>query len=669
MGDVDNALEDTESAGKQLANALEAQFEAIDAAITETKATADVLATALGPELAAKVDSSVLVQEFQRLGLTLDEIKADADSLAAALKSADDVSLKHLGDSAGATDTKMRGLRDSSDQSRSVLANLAGNSAQDLGEVTGVAGSAGVAIGQLAEYATEGNISLRNLAGVAGPMALAVVAIGAIGSMTKAAGERAARAEEQVKAFTGALEDVDDATSAVRNLADQMTEFDADARTAWGGFVEGVAGAAKGIPLVGSLIGDAGQNIANVIPTFNELGIKARDIGEAAKTGGSAWDELQVSLWAAQEAGQITSAEYSAASQVLDGFRDSAEASGQMSEFLGDTTAEVGKAAEVTTTSLEKLETRQQAAADAAERHAQRLLEQIDALHESIDAQRGAADSSIAATDAQDDYIDAIEESTRVQGDAEASADDVRDAIKGERDAMLASADAAVQLADDQAKANGTIRTAEQRVLDFNTSLMNNAKFATPAARTAAYDYLIQLNDIPDTVATEIRADVAAGRLAEADRKINDASRTRQAAIVADAKGLDSVERQLNWLARDRWSTIRVRGGPSGGNEMQAAATGGRQAGGTTLVGEEGPELVDMPAGAYVYPADETRRMMSAGGSMTGTSGGGTALVINLSVNVAAGANPVTAGQQILDVLVPALRTGGAGRLRRELGL
>lgn len=47
----------------------------------------------------------------------------------------------------------------------------------------------------------------------------------------------------------------------------------------------------------------------------------------------------------------------------------------------------------------------------------------------------------------------------------------------------------------------------------------------------------------------------------------------------------------------------------------QAMAEGGIARGGLTLVGERGPELVNMPKGARVYPADETRSMLSGGGS------------------------------------------------------
>lgn len=54
--------------------------------------------------------------------------------------------------------------------------------------------------------------------------------------------------------------------------------------------------------------------------------------------------------------------------------------------------------------------------------------------------------------------------------------------------------------------------------------------------------------------------------------------------------------------------------------------------GGLTLVGENGPELVQMPAGARVYNDSETQAILNRGAASV--SGGGQATTINLSVNV-----------------------------------
>lgn len=198
---------------------------ALDQVAAEAKQTAEAaeaLGRALGPELAGKADPGAIVGDLQRMGLTLDQIKGNADELGAKMRelSESDVGGK-LGSSLGTTRGKMDELRGSADQSRSVLANLAGNSVQDLGSLGGVAGGAGMALGQLAEYATEGNISLRGLAGVAGPMALVSVAIMGIQAGMESMAKVKAFEKEQVKSWTEAIQEGEDAVTV---LADRLRE-------------------------------------------------------------------------------------------------------------------------------------------------------------------------------------------------------------------------------------------------------------------------------------------------------------------------------------------------------------------------------------------------------------------------------------------------------------
>jgi hypothetical protein len=223
MGKVEDGLDDTRTAGKKAADALGAVFDALDADMVQTAATADRLAQAMGPELAAKVDVSKAVGEFRRMGLTLEQIEADADELAAALRKADDVSLRHFSGEADNARTSVDRVRASSDQTRSVMANLTGNAAQDLGAVAGIAGTAGVGIGQLAEYAADGNIQLSNLAKLVGPMAL----LGAGVSLVTAEFKRLAQAKafdaKQVRDFSEAIAD---GTGVLGALKKQLEETD-----------------------------------------------------------------------------------------------------------------------------------------------------------------------------------------------------------------------------------------------------------------------------------------------------------------------------------------------------------------------------------------------------------------------------------------------------------
>ena len=85
--------------------------------------------------------------------------------------------------------------------------------------------------------------------------------------------------------------------------------------------------------------------------------------------------------------------------------------------------------------------------------------------------------------------------------------------------------------------------------------------------------------------------------------------------------------------------------------ERRERAIGG-QAAGLTLVGERGPELVDMPGGSHVYPNSQSMQMLGRAGA------GG----VNVSINVAGGgviADPQEFARQIKPALRYALREMG----------
>jgi hypothetical protein len=95
-----------------------------------------------------------------------------------------------------------------------------------------------------------------------------------------------------------------------------------------------------------------------------------------------------------------------------------------------------------------------------------------------------------------------------------------------------------------------------------------------------------------------------------------------------------------------------ARGTPPGGSP-----------GGLTLVGEEGPEFVDMPKGAHVYTASETRRMMSGGSSIGQSVAATTAEVVHVSIAVdargAVGLSGPQVEQWVLEAWTKARRNRG----------
>ena len=98
---------------------------------------------------------------------------------------------------------------------------------------------------------------------------------------------------------------------------------------------------------------------------------------------------------------------------------------------------------------------------------------------------------------------------------------------------------------------------------------------------------------------------------------------------------LDETVRDIERItSRTHTATIRVNltGGTTVGG-LRFQARGGVSEGGLTVVGEEGPELVNMPAGAMVHTAAQTRRMLSVPSGVAGVGGAGSTVVINNHFN------------------------------------
>jgi hypothetical protein len=205
--DLVSSMDDTESAGKKVARAMQILSDDAESAFRDATDAADKLATALGDDTVAEITAAGrsvqgYIGELQRMGLSYDDVRLDVDALAdsirkvEATKSSLDTATRgtiELGDEAKTAATKVDGLRDNSDQARGVLGSMVGGSAADLLGLGGIAGTAASAIDQMASYAVEGGLNLRDMAKLAGPLAgLGIVTMG----ITAAMGAQAAAAAD-----------------------------------------------------------------------------------------------------------------------------------------------------------------------------------------------------------------------------------------------------------------------------------------------------------------------------------------------------------------------------------------------------------------------------------------------------------------------------------------
>jgi hypothetical protein len=220
--DIEQGFDRAGSSSEQAIKALTATMDTLE---SDSAAAAKAVA-AIGEHLTIDVDSSTVdrfVQDLKsKFGVAFDAVEADAKAFADVLERGVDMSrttneIKGVGDALDHT-------RESGDQSRSVLANLAGNAAQDLGQLGGVVGSLGVGIGQLAEYAVDGNISLSNLAKVAGPMLGLSAGLALVNNQAEKQAKAAEAAAQAINTYSDAIEDLGPSAEAAAQGLAKLTD-------------------------------------------------------------------------------------------------------------------------------------------------------------------------------------------------------------------------------------------------------------------------------------------------------------------------------------------------------------------------------------------------------------------------------------------------------------
>ena len=264
--DIAQGFDQAETASKAALDALSAKLDEVQ---SDAKGAASAI-SAIKAHLTVDIDDDqvgAFVGDLKnKMGVAFDAVEQDAKEFAAVLERGVDLSrttneIKGVGNALDTT-------RNNADQSRSVLANLAGGTAQDLGELGGVVGTLGVGVGQLAEYAVDGNISLKNLAGLAGPM-LGLAAAGAAVQdvMGNIAATKAFNAE-QVQGFSDAIGELGNTSLALREALDGVFNARVDDDSLWGQ----ISNKQK--------TEDLADNLANV-------GVQLSDIDDIIRSGAS----------------------------------------------------------------------------------------------------------------------------------------------------------------------------------------------------------------------------------------------------------------------------------------------------------------------------------------------------------------------------------------------
>ena len=586
VGDLEEALDESESAGKKMARAIEAAAGDMIEEIDATASAVQALERALGPDFDA--DPREVVADLKAIGLTAQDIEADADELATALRKSSDVKVHAT--EAGFSDLgqAVGSVREDTEKARDTMSGFIGGTVGELPGISEAMGPVSEGLGQLAEGALAGEVNFKQLALAGGAMAGVAVVLKKVQDRFARIAEYKAWETEQVESYSDALRDTDSVLEAV----------------------------AKKLEDAGELTLQLGEGLFefDMLPVLNRAGVGIDELSQLIAGG----EDAITAYAAAMEAAGVDTDQYAGvvavARQELGYLEEGQDAAAAATSFFGTETEDAAQAQEDAARRYEET-------TEALEGQTEALQESIDALEEQADAQLASADAAYAVTLAEYDFADAVADTAEALADGtQGTREHEEAAIELARSAQQV-ADAKVREAEETANASGSTLTATQRIDTMNASLISQASQLNGPQRQALIDHIAQVNGLPASKATEIAALIAAGDLEAAETALNGASRARQSTVKAevDQAALNDAENRLNNLARRRGTGLDVRVGVRGrGGYREFAAGTPYTSAGTALVGEEGPEIVDLPPGANVQTARRTAELMRGGASPVG---------------------------------------------------
>jgi len=392
-----------------------------------------------------------------------------------------------------------------------------------------------MALGQLGEYAVDGQIKLKNLAKVAGPMAaVTVVALGISKVMGEIAESKAFH-KKQVEDWTTALREGKEAAGAILTTLNETGKIEF------------------------RFMGDT----KDLVPILADAGLSADDFTTAVS---GTKEELVEFLAKAKESGVGTdelSQIVFAATQYHHNLEAAVKTSGEQTKVFGD--------------------------------EAKNAAVGADALAAAV---KGVKENAKPATHEVDLFAESV-----------ANLDQKYSQLTGKLD-------------EEDAWAN-----VNESIANFRTNTDGTAQDVRDLTRDIA-DYVIETDTIPETKKTEILALLDEGQIAAAELALADLTRTREIYLKLTGPGAQTAAGYGNGI-----SGARAKGGPV-------------SPGGAYLVGEEGPELLQMGSkGGTVIPN---------GG---GPGGGGP--TFNLTVNAGMGTDGYAVSKAIVAGLAEYDRRNG----------
>jgi hypothetical protein len=443
MGKVSDALEDGESAGKRFARVLSGLADDLTDELRGAERAADSLANALGPEMASKVGRNGIdgfVQDMRRAGLTFDDIEGDADELAASIRKLDDVAStagRDVDDAFGRVTDGTDRVEKGAERAHGAMGSFIGGTVGELPGVSSAISPIGESLGQLAEAAFSAEVSLGQVAAVAGPIAAVGAAIAIVSKITNDHRRREEQAAAAAQEYADALRDQ---SGALREVANEVTanNFLEDAAVTraldMGASVRVLADAVNDSTTDFGALSDAvriaqGNIGGDFIPSMDDLRLTFDNAGMSA-------DPLVQQILSLADTGHYTSDQLVALIDALGGFQTAMETGIQIDERRRAVLTSFGLAVDDTTDSTDELTAATDESTSAFERHRDALRANFDPLFAAIDANDQLAEAQAHLADVQadteasaQDLADAQQEVTRAALDVEGAQDDLRRAM------------------------------------------------------------------------------------------------------------------------------------------------------------------------------------------------------------------------------------------------
>jgi len=423
--DVEDGAQNSTTAAQRLATAISKSADVLDADLKASKAAADALAKALGPDFSAKLGQgglNKLVLDLNRAGVSIREITNEADTLAVAIKKVDGVNLQNVTTETNNLNTGVAAVNTQVTAGRQVFSSFSGQAATELANVGGSLGAVASGMGQVVAQSVAGRVSLLDFAKTAGPMLAVSVVLLQIKSVFEDIKAAKAWRKEEVESFTDALRDGSNVSMAVRDRIDEVG----------GAFVQvnKKVHALSPNGLVRTIFGfslPVAKEVKDITADLTALGLKASGVAKLVAGGQPSIDQYTSALTAAGVSSERVAVVSDYLTQQLDLTADAQKAAAIATEFgVGatraqatamDTTAIAAGAAAVATEQKAAADLAAKEAADAAALADQNHANAIDAVREALykrnNARYASQDADANAKKALEEYAKAQEQANK----------------------------------------------------------------------------------------------------------------------------------------------------------------------------------------------------------------------------------------------------------------